>query len=375
MPPNSQIGDPLRNDLRAAADAGVIAPDQVEALAVFLAGRQPAAEAVPTGTPDIEEDPEAPRFVRGFHDILITIGVVLGLGGLFGMIIVVSENWLVGALATAGVAWLLAEHLVRRLRLALPAIALSIAVVTTIGVSVAAFLSASVDTLDIEAGGVPAFLAAAFAAGLFFWRFRVPFSLALLFGSLGGAIIAGYMQLVDSYMLDRGGEILLLALALVVFAVALAFDFSDPQRRTRRSDYAFWLHLMAAPALIGSVMNFLVGVGSVFAIGSTLSAVDAAIIVATMAVMSVLAILIDRRAFLVAGLGYLGAAIFAIADNTPLSGSVTAAVTVMAVGLTVLVLALGWQTARARLLALAPERLRAVLPPLHRAPSVARLAE
>ena len=372
MPQNNSAGDTLTDDLRAASKAGVITPDQVEALAAFLAGRQPVAAAV---SDEVEDDPEAPRFVRGFHDILITIGVVLGLGGLLGMIIVGSENWLLGALATAGAAWLLSEHLVRRLRLALPAIALSIAVVTTIGVSVAAFLSASVDTLDIEAGGVPAFLAAAFAAGLFFWRFRVPFSLALLFGSLGGAIIAGYLRIVDRHMLDRGGEILLLVLALAVFAVALAFDFSDPGRRTRRSDYAFWLHLMAAPALVGSVMNFLVGFGSAFAISDALSVFDAGIIVATMAVLCVLAILIDRRALLVAGLGYLGAAIFSIASNTALSGSVTAAVTVMLVGAVVLILALGWQTARASLLTLAPARLRAVLPPLHRAPAVARLTE
>ncbi len=365
--------DDLAAGLRAAVDAGILTADQSDRLGSFLAVRAEAGAGVEAARPVVEDDPEAPRFVRGFHDILITIGVVLGVVGLAAVIVSATGDWVVGTLVAALGAWGLAEHLVRRLRLALPAIALSIAVVVTVGMMVAAMLSASLQSLGVESGGIYVFLSSALAAGLFFWRFRVPFSLALVFGSLGAAIIAGYLWMVGLSQVDRAGEILVLVLALLLLAIALAFDFSDPDRRTRRSDYAFWLHLMAAPALIGSIMSLFVGVGSVFGLGRTLTLVDAIVIVVTMAVMAVLAILIDRRAFLVAGLGYLGAAIFAFAENATLSDTLTAAVTVLAVGIIILVLALGWQGVRAVLLAVVPEGLRRRLPPLRRTPPAALL--
>ncbi|PLX38059.1 MAG: hypothetical protein C0606_07405 [Hyphomicrobiales bacterium] len=321
-----------------------------------------------------EPDPEAPRFVRGFHDILITIGVVLGLGGLTALLGATLGDWLITMVLTAVAAWGLSEHLVRRLRLALPAVALSIAFVVTSGMAVAAALSATVKHIAFsDSEQVYVFLAGAIAAALFFFRFRVPFSLGLLFAAAGGVIVAGYLEITGKPFLDRGGEFLLLGLSLIVFAVALRLDFSDPMRQTRRSDYAFWLHLLAAPLLLGSVMTFLVGISSVFELSGTLNFFDAVIVVATMTALAILAILIDRRAFLVAGLGYLGAAIFSIAANTPLADSVTGAVTVMALGAIILVLALGWQRVRATLLAIVPDSLRAKLPPVHR-PAVARLA-
>jgi hypothetical protein len=46
-------------------------------------------------------------------------------------------------------------------------------------------------------------------------------------------------------------------LRLVVFGIALRWDASDRERRTRRADVAFWLHLLAAPLLVHPVFTTL----------------------------------------------------------------------------------------------------------------------
>ena len=43
---------------------------------------------------------------------------------------------------------------------------------------------------------------------------------------------------------------LLLLCGLAVFALAMRFDLSDPKRQTRRTDIAFWLHMLAAPLIV-----------------------------------------------------------------------------------------------------------------------------
>jgi hypothetical protein len=70
------------------------------------------------------EPSEAPRFLRGFHDILITIGIVvllLGLGTLVNFLVVLPAIIV------------LAEWFVRRQRLALPAFTLTIMLAVIVG--------------------------------------------------------------------------------------------------------------------------------------------------------------------------------------------------------------------------------------------------
>jgi hypothetical protein len=44
---------------------------------------------------------------------------------------------------------------------------------------------------------------------------------------------------------------------LRVFAAAMSFDLSDRDRMTRRSDCAFWLHLLAAPLIVHSLISLI----------------------------------------------------------------------------------------------------------------------
>ncbi|MCB1457413.1 MAG: hypothetical protein KDJ51_14975, partial [Nitratireductor sp.] len=85
----------LARALQDAADEGILTSEQSGALARFLADRgfasMPVASHPDAIFPDLDspvepesnvlEESEAPRFVRGFHDILITIGVIAALSG------------------------------------------------------------------------------------------------------------------------------------------------------------------------------------------------------------------------------------------------------------------------------------------------------
>jgi len=337
---------------QAAIAEGIITPDQARRLQDFAItfDRRDAEPGLAFG----DDDAEAPRFVRGFHDILMTIGIGLGLGGLVAVVSIagaVTAAPFIAALA----AWLLSEVIARRLRLGLPAAALAVAFALAGGYCVAPFLVEPGRQLAGDAwAGAAAFLSGSAAAMFYFWRFRVPLSLAIAVGALAAAIIAAYAAWRGTDAMGTTGDSLILVLALAIFALALAFDLSDPERRTRRSDYAFWLHLIAAPALIGSVMSFLVGFRFVFQAGGELDHGDAVVIVVVMMAMSVLALLIDRRAFLVAGLGFFAAAIFSFTEEIGIEADLTTAVTALILGALILMLALGWQDVRRRLLAVLP---------------------
>ncbi|MFB2561874.1 hypothetical protein [Rhizobium sp. IMFF44] len=115
----------LKVALEDAAGEGIISSGQAERLLPYLAARNIGvlpAQALSSqhgqDDPNPLEDTEAPRFVRGFHDVLITIGVIVLLIGLWGL-----ANRYAPILAIV----VLAEILVRRQRLALPAVVLTVA--------------------------------------------------------------------------------------------------------------------------------------------------------------------------------------------------------------------------------------------------------
>ena len=100
--------------------------------------------------------------------------------------------------------------------------------------------------------------------------------------------------------------------ARLIFAAAMRFDLSDRLRTTRRSDCAFWLHLLAAPLIVHSLvmiaawwlMPFVKTYGIERMTANLVGAIAAIIVV-----LALVAIVIDRRALLVSALTYLGAVV------------------------------------------------------------------
>ena len=152
------------------------------------------------------------------------------------------------------------------------------------------------------------------------------------------------------FLLSADGPFALitLVLGLLVFGVAMAFDMSDPHRVTRRSANGFWLHVVAAPALVNTVALSLLDQGNN---GSNM------ILLAVLALFAVVAIVIDRRSFLIAAIGYIVALAATVFDGDG------AALTVLFLGIVLLLLGAFWERIRARILRLMPGFI-----PLHRLP-------
>src|SRR5690606_7933330 len=86
---------------------------------------------------------------------------------------------------------------------------------------------------------------------------------------------------------------------LAVFAVAMWWDISDRERKTRRSDVAFWLHLLAAPLIVHPAFTAL-GV-----LDNSATAINALIVVGLYILLALVALAIDRRALMVSALAYV----------------------------------------------------------------------
>lgn len=348
---------PPPDDLDDAVVEGIITADQAARLRGFLVGRGSFAAPDP--------DAEAVRFVRGFHDVFLAIGVaVLCVGTTFAGVLSFDLGAVLGPALAGVVIWGLAEVFARRRRLVLPSIVLAVGFTL-----VAAFLSAGLE--GVFAGAEPAagladdwsstrtgLLAAGggiVGALVFYARFRLPFAL----GAAAAAAVAGLAVAVIGFDLSETDTALaFFAAGIALFAAAMAFDMRDPERRGLDADRAFWLHLVAAPAIVHSVIG-LAGVRDRFELGFT----EAVVVLVVVVALGLVALLVDRRALLVSGLGYLGFAIGRVVQQTAMTDDAIIAVTLVVLGLFIVLLGAGWRTARRGVLALVPSAaLKARLP-------------
>jgi hypothetical protein len=357
-------------DLEAAVAQGIVTDAQAAALR-DLAQRRARERAIALG------HEERFRFLRGFNDVFFAIGVVLFVIG----VAYFMPGGATGYLLTAAVVWGLAEVLVKRRRLVLPGILLAVAfvalmVAASVGLPAEGWLGAGIDwhvptALSILQGlqyypGGPLLFAAralvpAAAAAAFYWRFRLPFALLPLAVSLMIAALGVASFLVPQATAVSDMVVFLLC-GLAVFAAAMGFDLSDRERLTRRADCAFWLHLLAAPLIVRSVMS-LAAQPRPFA--RTMSPELAVAVVVIVALLTVVAVAIDRRALLVAGLAYLGWAVgFALTAVGRGNGAFVLAATLVILGALVLTLGAGWVPLRRRLLALLSPAISNRLPPV-----------
>jgi hypothetical protein len=320
------------------------------------------------------------RFMRGFNDVFFAIGVVLFLLGVYYSIPAGTS----GLLLMAAVVWGLAEILVARLRLVLPGILLAIAFVVlvfaaSVGLPAEGALGydnellllptafSLLQVLKYYPGGPLVFavraLVPAAAGAAFYWRFKLPFALLPLAASLVIAALG-----VASFLVPRApavaDTVFFLLCGLSVFAAAMWFDISDRERLTRRADCAFWLHLLAAPLIVHSMISLAArplasGIGRITV--GTMSSPLALAVIAIVALLALVALLIDRRALLVSGLAYLAAAIGYIIRG---DGAEIPTATLVILGAFVLTLGAGWVPLRRLLLALLPTAISIRLPPV-----------
>lgn len=337
----------LRDDhLNTAVKSGVITAEQAAAL------RQQAA----TGAQPEPTDSETPRVTRGFNDVMLALGTALITIALITQWGLPGTEVAPALYATIPVLWLISELLDVRRKAVLPGI------VAVLGISLAAaYIGMRYGVVRSDPTAATGSLRAAFnvpigvalsmasavalANTVYYARFRLPFALLPLALGIG---IAGVQALILLFGWERTAaipQILGLVFGLLLFAVAMWYDTSDPLRRTRNADCGFWLHMAAAPLIVHSLL-------SIFG-GSALarSGAGTGLTMALIAVMTLVALAIDRRALIVASLSYLLAAVgYLVSTASQLLGGSTFA-SLIVLGVVVLVVGMGWHPARRAILA------------------------
>jgi tetrahydromethanopterin S-methyltransferase subunit D len=354
------------DDLEAAVGAGVVTQAQADALRTFSRQRQKVGVAE-------RADEERFRFMRGFNDFFFAIGVVL-FGGGIAMYASIRPSPIVYGLAAVSM-WGLAELLVRRMRLVLPGIVIVLFFVIFVVLALSFVNLLTIPSPFLPSGtsgrswstptfghsGAPQVAIKAVIAGLaaagFYARFRFPFALLLIAGSVVAAfeLAASHFLFEDSAVANL---LLLFLCGVAVFSVAMRFDLSDRLRATRRSDCAFWLHVLAAPLLVHSLVDL---VSDNTFKPDTFAAI---MIVVIALLLTIVALIIDRRALLVSALVYVGSAIAFALSNAAIDRSFILIATLVILGALVLALGVGWAPLRRRVVSVLPSNVVDRLPPV-----------
>lgn len=353
-------------DLRLAVKRGLISDEQADGLMMIADTRaDTGAEMRADGLPGLPLDaaarpPAAAReepllLYRGFNEIFIVVGLVILFGAwmllLFGW---VAESWFSSSasLSALGVTLLVlvaCQHYFTKIRRMM---APSILLAGLTGLCLAMLGQAMGSAMGLGLLHATYLSAAVMGFGMFsHWRhFRLPFDMVVIAAAALRGLQAVFAP-ADMGPLDVFMPVAALPLPVSVgfgmaaFVLAMIFDLSDPERRSPRAAAGFWLHVVAAAAIIGPLAQSLTGQG----------AEAQMILLGLLALLALVALIIDRRSFLVSGAGYAAWLIFDLTDGSPL--------TVLGLGAALVLLGTQWDTLRALLLRALPN-----IPGKHRLP-------
>ncbi len=326
-------------DLRAAVSRGIVTEAQSAQLIALAAARRTAKDSV---------SPAEEPFVlfKGFNEIFVVVGLTILFSGWVGVATIIglnteapagTETILLAALTIAILA-AVSRYFTLKRRMIAPSIALVIMTALAALVLGAALVGGQ--------GIAAVALVVAAVMGGHYALFRVPFSAAIiasaLFCALWGLIftpssLSGAVDLALGS--SSNASVLTVIFGLATFALAMRMDMSDPMRLSTRSSTAFWLHVVAAPAIVNTVALNLLARGTPQA---------QSLLLAFLLAIALVAIVIDRRSFLVSGAGYS-----VVLASTLFSGAAPFAI--LALGLILVLLGAAWERLRSRLMRALPD--------------------
>lgn len=335
------MSDLTRDDIRAAVSASLIDEAQAASILALSEERRGAREYL-SG----KEEPF--ELFRGFNEIFIVVGLVIlyaGWQGLTGVGFLSSQHGfalaIVYGVISAAVSIGLAQYFTVKRRMVAPSIviaAMFAAAFGQIGMGIAWWLN----------GGTPEVLTV--AAGLstvallgYYLHFRVPIVMAFIavgvFVTTFGLVTLGGTYPEDPrdfFLLTGNGPfaIITFVLGVIGFVTAMWFDMGDPYRVALRSRAGFWLHVISAPAIVNTVALTFLLMESLFANLFVLIFVSA---------LAIVAVVIDRRSFLVSGVGYIVVLAFTVLEGNGF-------LAILALGLGMILLGAKWEVLRAWLM-------------------------
>jgi hypothetical protein len=347
-------GEVTRDDLRASVAAGHISEAQAASILALAQSR--------AGQRIAEDEPF--ELFKGFAEIFVSVGLMILIGGVGGLAALFSFPSIM-MLIIAAAAWGLARYFTLKRRMMLPSIVLVITyALALIGIVMQVLIELLPSDIHVT---IPALLMLlGVGGGLILWyrQFRVPFTMFLL-GLVGlgvALVITGHIGGIEGFV-QRGMQLDLrsgasTSIGTLLFGIGaliggLWFDMRDPHRLGLTSASGFWLHLLAAPALVNTVALTFYNMGPGLGYG---------LLALALLLVSALALIIDRRSFLTAGIGYLIFLIgYAVSDASDPRSWVNV---LLITGLFLTLLGTFWTDLRARLMRALPDfPLKDRLPP------------
>ncbi|MCL5050577.1 hypothetical protein [Aliidiomarina maris] len=331
-------------DLQSCVEAEILTPEQLTQVRDHVYHRNTAKKSI---------ESEYFRLISGFNDIFVVVACALVLAAIGSFVSALTD--LNASLGVALGAWALAEYFVRVRKMALPGVALAL----SFGIASIIFAMQNFGFEGFRL--VLVCLAAAALQLLFWWRFRVPITIATAVGALVLAVqimVAGTTHGVIATI-----PLLNLLLGLAVFAFAMWWDISDLKRTNYRADVAFWLHILAAWLLAAGIFPFIIGGPQLAEEAPQVGIFGALIVTLIYALMALVSLWVDRRALMLAAIGAL---VYVYSQVLTEYGvvSLNFAISTMGIGLGLLALSVYWQRCRRVTLKVLPTRLRAWVPPL-----------
>ncbi|MCX4192521.1 hypothetical protein [Methylophaga sp. OBS1] len=324
------------DDLEQAVEKGIFSRPSVAQFRDFIAERDNTHAA----------DEEDFRLITSFNDIFVVIACLL---------LLLSAGWVIqgtsaalSAAVVAALSWGLAEFFVRKRKMALPAIVLLVTFVANVFTAIVLLFGFPDEKAFMLAG-----LGATIAAWLHWTRFHVPITVAAGAAAAVAFVLAGLIYMLPA-LRDHLNSLMFVG-GIAIFLLAMVWDAKDPKRISGRSDVAFWLHLTAAPLIVHPIFSNL----GIFEGNQT--PLDLGIVLLLYLVLTVISLVIDRRAFMVSSLIYVLAALTQLLDTYGLAGDSFAYVGVV-IGMSLLLLSGFWHRARRVLVQALPDGWQRRLP-------------
>lgn len=335
------------NDLRAAVARGLISEEQAAGMASLAEARRLAQ----TSTSPAEEP-----FVlfRGFNEIFIVVGLTILFGGWAALTALIGWDWgetagldtILLALITLGGLALLSNYFTLRRRMIAPSIALSVMAALTAG-TLGWALANRLGIGSALNGRALVWATVGVVMAVHYRIFRVPFDAALI--ALAAFTTLWSVLAANSLVPDAGVALLRFSgrgslawlsvlFGLTIFGLAMRFDMSDPLRVSTRSTTGFWLHVVSAPLIVNTIALNLLDTG---AAGAQL------LLLGFLLTIAGVAIVIDRRSFLVSGAAYAVVLAFTLFDRS--------ALVIVFLGVGLVLLGAQWERLRTSLMRALPD--------------------
>jgi hypothetical protein len=324
-------------DIRAAVAAGLMTEPQAAGVLALARDRAGKRRALPS-----EDEPF--EFFRGFSEIFVSVGLLILMGGIIGLLTFFGGFAMLSLLplACAGIAWWWAGYFTLKRRMNLPSMVLVCLFAGGIYTSAITLLGIDIGALRLSLIAAGAITAAALV--LWYLRFRLPFTAFLI--ALAGlgvlyAATASFDNLATLSTSSSGYAALFdlrespvfafatLSFGIACFIAGMWFDMRDPYRLGRHAATGFWLHLLAAPALVNTVAFTLLNIGG----GGGIAALAVVLVI-----IALLALVIDRRSFLTAAIIYIAAvlAFVLVGDGSDAPGRVISVILILGAFITAL---------------------------------------